>query len=167
MHRSLHDGKSRVDELTRVLQWLGVNSACFWHEPIAPADFTLASVHTITNVCLASCSSLPLVITGTPGIGKSALLCKFVHDFKKKHSSDDWVVVTHFFGADPESQDIHNVLRRLCMELDHQIKLVNTKKPGKKKKIIPRIMKAGSGGTSDKDDPSGKFTTLEVEAGLE
>ncbi|MEW6386512.1 MAG: DUF4062 domain-containing protein [Thermodesulfobacteriota bacterium] len=61
-----------------------------------------------------------LVLTGPPGLGKSALLAKFYLDYigypdHPAHPHD--LVVPHFIGASPGSTDLRRTLRRLCHEL--------------------------------------------------
>jgi len=57
----------------------------------------------------------PLLVTGEPGSGKSALLGKFYLDYAKDHP--DEIVIPHFIGASRNSTEIRPTLRRLCHEL--------------------------------------------------
>jgi WD40 repeat protein len=60
-------------------------------------------------------NNVPLVITGAPGCGKSALLANFAKAYAIKHS--DVFVLPHFIGVSPGSTDIRRTLLRLCREL--------------------------------------------------
>lgn len=63
-------------------------------------------------------SPAPVVVTGTPGCGKSALLAKFIDQFRRLHP--DVYVLYHFIGASPSSTDPRRMLLRLCQELARQ-----------------------------------------------
>ncbi len=56
-----------------------------------------------------------LVVTGTAGCGKSAVLAKFAREYSEQHT--DYFVLTHFIGASPGSTDVRRTLLRLCREL--------------------------------------------------
>ncbi len=60
-------------------------------------------------------NNVPLVITGAPGCGKSALLANFARAYATAHS--DVFVLPHFIGVSPGSTDIRRTLLRLCREL--------------------------------------------------
>lgn len=60
-------------------------------------------------------NNVPLVITGTPGCGKSALMANFARAYATIHS--DVLVLPHFIGVSPGSTDIRRTLLRLCREL--------------------------------------------------
>jgi len=62
-------------------------------------------------------SPVPLVVTGAPGCGKSALLAIFARAYANTHP--DVFVLPHFIGVSPGSTDIRRSLRRLCHELAH------------------------------------------------
>jgi len=57
-----------------------------------------------------------LLLTGSPGSGKSALLAHFSSIFSRitNHASR---ITSHFVGASPGSTDLRRTLRRLCHEL--------------------------------------------------
>ena len=57
----------------------------------------------------------PMVVSGTPGCGKSALLARFVSQFRRLEP--EAFVLYHFVGASPGSTDPRQMLRRLCGEL--------------------------------------------------
>ena len=57
----------------------------------------------------------PLVITGAPGCGKSALLANFTIEYSANHP--EAFLLSHFIGASPGSTDIRRMLLRLCREL--------------------------------------------------
>lgn len=63
-------------------------------------------------------NNVPLVITGAPGCGKSALLANFARAYATAHS--DVFVLPHFIGVSPGSTDIRRTLLRLCRELAHR-----------------------------------------------
>ena len=56
-----------------------------------------------------------LVITGTPGCGKSALMARFTDEALRRHP--DWLILGHFVGASPASTSLRQVLRRFCAQL--------------------------------------------------
>ncbi|NQT88960.1 ATP-binding protein, partial [bacterium] len=57
----------------------------------------------------------PCLVSGPSGSGKSALLARFVQDYRKAHGEGS--VLAHFVGASPWSTDLRMVLRRLCLAL--------------------------------------------------
>jgi hypothetical protein len=57
----------------------------------------------------------PMLVTGTPGCGKSALLARFVSQFRLLQPQT--FVLYHFIGASPNSTDPRQMLLRLCQEL--------------------------------------------------
>jgi WD40 repeat protein len=57
----------------------------------------------------------PLLVTGTPGCGKSALLARFVSQFRRLQLNT--FILYHFVGASPSSTDPRQMLLRLCREL--------------------------------------------------
>jgi hypothetical protein len=72
----------------------------------------------------------PMVVTGTPGCGKSALLARFVSQFRQlpspRYSGErgggegthtERFMLYHFVGASPSSTDPRHMLLRLCAEL--------------------------------------------------
>ncbi len=73
-----------------------------------PADFDVLDRH-------AASSGPPLLVTGEPGCGKSALLANWVKHFREKHP--DIPVITHFVLATSESLKEAVLLRRLAAEL--------------------------------------------------
>jgi tetratricopeptide (TPR) repeat protein len=73
-----------------------------------PADFDVLDRH-------AASSGPPLLVTGEPGCGKSALLANWVKHFREKHP--DIPVITHFVLATSESLKEAVLLRRLGTEL--------------------------------------------------
>eukprot|EP01126_Amoeba_proteus_P031980 TRINITY_DN3126_c0_g1_i6.p1 TRINITY_DN3126_c0_g1~~TRINITY_DN3126_c0_g1_i6.p1 ORF type:complete len:1516 (+),score=323.93 TRINITY_DN3126_c0_g1_i6:167-4549(+) len=62
-----------------------------------------------------------LVISGSPGDGKSSLLANFACDYALKNPRT--FVLPHFISSSPGSIDICNTLRRLCNELKQAFKL--------------------------------------------
>jgi WD40 repeat protein len=61
-------------------------------------------------------SSLPLVVIGEPGSGKTSLVCKFTKQFIERSSPQTHVIV-HIVSASPTSTEIRETLLRLCHEL--------------------------------------------------
>ena len=57
-----------------------------------------------------------LVITGTPGCGKSALMARFTEEALRRHP--DRLIFGHFVGASPSSTSLRRMLRRLCTQLN-------------------------------------------------
>ncbi|HEX9746183.1 MAG TPA: DUF4062 domain-containing protein [bacterium] len=62
--------------------------------------------------------TLPLVITGDSGIGKSALLANWAVRFQETHP--DTFIITHFIGATPYSSDWATMLQRIMGEFQHR-----------------------------------------------
>jgi tetratricopeptide (TPR) repeat protein len=63
----------------------------------------------------------PLIVSGEPGIGKSAILAEWFLNHGK--SRPDELTLIHFIGSTPESTDFHNLLRRILLELKRRSKL--------------------------------------------
>lgn len=57
----------------------------------------------------------PLVVFGSEGIGKSALLANWTKEYAKKFK--DVKIVSHYIGSSPTSSDYEEILRRLSSEL--------------------------------------------------
>jgi KaiC/GvpD/RAD55 family RecA-like ATPase len=57
-----------------------------------------------------------LVITGTPGCGKSALMARFTEEALRRHP--DQLILGHFVRASPSSTSLRQMLRRLCTLLN-------------------------------------------------
>ncbi len=68
----------------------------------------------------------PLVLTGESGAGKSALISKWVTEYKKAHSGE--FMVLHFIGSTPESASYTKIIRRIMEE----IKIREQERLGKK-----------------------------------
>ena len=62
--------------------------------------------------------TVPCLLTGASGAGKSATLAKFVRTYEKSHP--DVIVISHFVGASPRSTDLRHVLRRFCHILQNE-----------------------------------------------
>jgi telomerase protein component 1 len=65
--------------------------------------------------------TVPLVVYGTPGCGKSALLANFARQLYSSHP--DHFVLPHFIGVSPGSSDLRQTLQRLCRELTKRFNL--------------------------------------------
>jgi len=63
----------------------------------------------------------PLVVLGTSGVGKSALLANWAKQYQKKHPAD--AVVMHFIGASAQSTDWAAMLNRISQELQQRFNL--------------------------------------------
>jgi hypothetical protein len=63
----------------------------------------------------AAGAAQPLVITGAPGVGKSALIANWCKQYRQLHS--DVCVITHFIGAAADSSHWVAMLRRIMGEL--------------------------------------------------
>jgi tetratricopeptide (TPR) repeat protein len=62
--------------------------------------------------------SLPLVLTGESGCGKSALIANWVKGYKERHPDD--FIVMHFIGSSAESTNHISILRRIMVEIDER-----------------------------------------------
>ncbi len=73
--------------------------------------------HLLARLHAFASGDLPgsMVVTGTPGCGKSALLARFVSQFRRLEP--EAFVLCHFVGASPSSTDPRQMLLRLCREL--------------------------------------------------
>ncbi len=65
----------------------------------------------------ATADAPPLVITGPPGIGKSALLARWTLRWEEEGSQP---ILSHFVGAEGRGADPEELLRRLLHELRHR-----------------------------------------------
>ena len=65
--------------------------------------------------------TVPLLVTGKSGSGKSGLLSKFARDYAREHP--DCVVLTHFIGASPSSINLRETLLRLCREVSQRFRI--------------------------------------------
>lgn len=79
-----------------------------------PSDYDAIDRH-VTS------SGAPLVVTGEPGCGKSALLANWVGHFREEHP--DVPVIVHFVRATPASVEEASMLRRLATELGRTLDL--------------------------------------------
>ncbi len=75
-------------------------------EPLMNDLLAFASTDEVPNI---------LVLTGEPGLGKSALLAKFTRKLEALYPSSS--ILPHFVGASTGSTDLRRTLRRLCHEL--------------------------------------------------
>lgn len=79
-----------------------------------PSDYEALDRH-------AASSGPPLVVTGEPGCGKSALLANWVRHFREERP--DIPVITHFVRATSASVEEASMLRRLASELSRTLGL--------------------------------------------
>jgi len=63
----------------------------------------------------SSGESLPLVVSGVPGSGKTSLVCHFAKRYQTEHPT--CFTLVHVVSASPTSTDIRETLVRLCKEL--------------------------------------------------
>ncbi|MCB2202900.1 DUF4062 domain-containing protein [bacterium] len=68
-------------------------------------------------------SNQPLVLVGTSGSGKSALLANWAIKYEKSHP--DQLILMHFIGASAASTDLVSILGRLMAELKERFDLPN------------------------------------------
>ena len=59
----------------------------------------------------------PLVLSGPPGSGKSAILAHWVQQFASQETTSAPTVVARFIGATPASTSLPGLLRGICQEL--------------------------------------------------
>lgn len=59
--------------------------------------------------------TLPCLVTGPGGAGKSAILSRLVTDFRRKHPQA--LLIPHFIGASSTSTSLRDMLRRFCLIL--------------------------------------------------
>eukprot|EP01130_Rhizamoeba_saxonica_P002249 TRINITY_DN12091_c0_g1_i1.p1 TRINITY_DN12091_c0_g1~~TRINITY_DN12091_c0_g1_i1.p1 ORF type:complete len:1481 (-),score=314.78 TRINITY_DN12091_c0_g1_i1:27-4469(-) len=63
-------------------------------------------------------TTVPLVITGKPGSGKTSLVSYFARTFRETVNNDIGTkLITHFIGAEPGSTNIRNTLYRIIVEI--------------------------------------------------
>lgn len=62
--------------------------------------------------------TVPCLVTGPSGVGKSAALAKFVTTYRESHP--EVMVIPHFVGASPHSTDLRQTLRRFCLILQNE-----------------------------------------------
>jgi WD40 repeat protein len=80
--------------------------------------------------------SVPCLITGAPGSGKSALLASFSRNYSLAHP--DVLVINHFIGASPASTSLQQTMRRFCMILNERFKFKESHEDGVEgHKLVP------------------------------
>lgn len=62
--------------------------------------------------------TVPCLVTGPSGIGKSSAMANFVTVYEKSHP--DVLVVPHFIGASPAASDLRQMLHRFCAILKRE-----------------------------------------------
>ncbi len=77
-------------------------------------DYTRLNAH-------AHNGEAPLVLTGEPGVGKSALLANWALEYREKNPGDHMIM--HFVGSSPYSSDWIIMLRRIMEELKTRLAL--------------------------------------------
>ena len=84
-------------------------------------QFVESGVWQEQNAAGATPRSLPLVITGDSGSGKSALLAHWSERYQREHP--DVVMITHYVGATASSSDYLGLLRRIMLEIRERLDL--------------------------------------------
>jgi hypothetical protein len=69
--------------------------------------------------------TVPCLVTGPSGSGKSAALARFATQYTESHA--DVLVLPHFVGASPASTNLRQVLRRLCLALQRGFQFTETR----------------------------------------
>ena len=84
--------------------------------------------------------AVPLIVTGSPGCGKSALLANFAREYAEAH--EDTFVLPHFIGVSPGSTDIRRTLLRLCRELARRFGIADEipEEYEELRKVFPRFL---------------------------
>ncbi len=72
--------------------------------------------------------TVPCLVTGPPGSGKSAALAKFVTTYAGQHP--EMLVIPHFVGASPGSTNLRLLLRRFCLTLQREFAFTETPQQG-------------------------------------
>jgi hypothetical protein len=62
--------------------------------------------------------TVPCLVTGPSGLGKSAAMAKFVTEYEQDHQ--DVLVIPHFIGASPASTGLRQMLHRFCSILKRE-----------------------------------------------
>ncbi|KAF2077076.1 hypothetical protein CYY_001643, partial [Polysphondylium violaceum] len=75
---------------------------------------------------LTKTKSVPLMVHGDSGMGKSALLANWVKQHKEQHPED--LIVTHWVGSSPSSNKHTSTLIRIMKEIRYLIEKENTTK---------------------------------------
>lgn len=79
-------------------------------------------------------ASHPLVVWGSSGSGKSALLAKVISD--SQQTSDGECIIHRFIGATPDSTHTRSLLESLCTQIDDAYAQHETEKPSSLSKLI-------------------------------
>ncbi len=64
--------------------------------------------------------TVPCLVTGPSGMGKSAVMSNFVRGYRKLHENEKLLLIPHFIGASPNSTLLRQMLRRFCLELQRE-----------------------------------------------
>jgi len=80
--------------------------------------------------------TVPCLVTGPSGSGKSAALAKFATEYAESHA--DVLVIPHFVGASPASTNLRQMLRRFCMTLQREFRFTETRRgEGGAEEVVP------------------------------
>jgi nephrocystin-3 len=82
----------------------------------------------------------PLVVTGEPGSGKSALLATWIARYQQKNP--DAYILYHFIGGAPDSADHYSLMRRIMFELKEHFGIEDDipKKQEKLAELLPLFL---------------------------
>jgi telomerase protein component 1 len=80
--------------------------------------------------------TVPCLVTGPSGSGKSAALARFATDYTERHPQT--LVIPHFIGASPASTNLRQMLRRFCMVLAREFAFTDTREEeGRPPETVP------------------------------
>ncbi|MBI3272991.1 MAG: DUF4062 domain-containing protein [Planctomycetes bacterium] len=91
-------------------------------------------------------AGVPLVLTGAPGGGKSALMAKVVAECRRRFPKS--LVVAHFIGASPGSAALTATLRSICEELRRAAKIADAVPldPNELRGALPKFLAQAAAG---------------------
>lgn len=80
--------------------------------------------------------TVPCLVTGPSGLGKSAAMAKFVTAHEQSHQGV--LVIPHFIGASPASTGLRQMLHRFCSILQREFHFTETvEREGQEPEIVP------------------------------
>ncbi|NOZ19837.1 MAG: DUF4062 domain-containing protein [Planctomycetes bacterium] len=84
--------------------------------------------------------TVPCLVTGPSGSGKSAALARFATAYADEH--EDVLVIPHFIGASPASTNLRQMLRRFCLSLQREFEFTETREQeGQEPETVPAEVK--------------------------
>jgi telomerase protein component 1 len=78
-------------------------------------------IHEELSKYLCGTATIPLMLTGESGSGKSSIIAKLQSDHH--HQKPEDFLLVHYIGASPLSTNVRMMLRRFCQELENNFKL--------------------------------------------